>query len=142
MTAKQLAAKEYMEQYADACRIIRQCQEQYDREALLIDAVRSPSDNDGMPHGNSISRPTETKAIRLAGKSLSLLQAKQEAQKIQQEIYEIAFKIGGVESDVLIERYIKLKSWHDVFIAVNYSESQTKRYHNAGLDKVADVLGL
>ena len=142
MTSRQLAAKEYMDGYGDACRRVRQCEEQYERESLLIDAIRSASDNDGMPHGTNIGRPTEAKAIRLADKGLSLFDAKREALRIQGEIFAVAFLVGGVESDVLIERYVKLKDWNDVYTAVNYSETQTLRYHRSGLDKVADILNL
>lgn len=142
MTARQLAAKDYMEKYGDACRRVRQCLEQYQREELLIDAIRSASDNDGMPHGNSIGRPTESKAIRLADKGMNIFDARLEALRTEREIFKIAYKVGGIEGDVLIERYIKLKEWRDVYAAVNYAESQTHRYHRAGLDKVADLLGL
>ena len=137
MTARQLAAKDYMEKYGDACRRVRQCLEQYQREELLIDAIRSSSDNDGMPHGNSIGRPTESKAIRLADKGMNIFDARLDALRTEREIFEIAYKVGGIEGDVLIERYIKLKEWRD-----GYAESQTHRYHRAGLDKVADLLGL
>ena len=142
MTARQLAAKEYMDGYGDACRRVRQCEEQYQRESLLIDAIRSTSDNDGMPHGTNIGRPTESKAIRLAQRGINLFEAKREALRVQGEIFAVAFRVGGVEGDVLIERYVKLKDWSDVYAAVNYSESQTLRYHRAGLDKVADMLEL
>lgn len=142
MTARQLIAKEYMDQYGDACRRVRQCEEQYEREVLLIDAIRSTSENDGMPHGSNIGRPTEAKAIRLVDKGMNIFEAKCEALRIQREIFAVAYKVGGVEGDVLIERYVKLKGWDDVYKAVNYSESQTHRYHRAGLDKVADMLGI
>lgn len=131
-----------MEQYGKACRRVKQCREQYERESLLIDAIRSASDNDGMPHGSNIGRPTEEKAVRLATKGMNVLDAKFEALRVQREIFEVAFKVGGVESDVLIERYIKLKDWNDIYPAVNYSVSQTHRYHRSGLDKVADLLGI
>lgn len=142
MTDRQLTAQKYMDKYRDACRRVRQCEEQYERESLLIDATRSTSDNDGMPHGNNIGRPTEDKAIKLADKGLDLFDAKREALRIQREVFGVAYSVGGVEGDVLIERYIKLKDWADVFDAVNYSESQTYRYHLIGLDKVADLLGV
>ena len=142
MNAKQLAAKEYLEQYGKAQRRVRQCQAQYERQLFLSDAVRSPSDNDGMPHGNNISKPTEDKAIKLAEKGVDVLKAKAEALRIEGEIFAVAYCVGGVESDVLIERYINLKDWLDIYTTVNYSESQTHRYHRAGLDKVAELLGL
>lgn len=142
MTERQLAAQGYMDKYRDACRRVRQCEEQYEREELLIDAIHSPSDNDEMPHGNSVGRPTESKAIRLTDKGLDLYTAKLDALRVQREVFETAYKVGGVEGDVLIERYINLKDWSDVYKAVNYSESQTLRYHRCGLDSVADILGL
>lgn len=142
MTDRQLAAKKYMDKYRDAVRRVRQCEEQYEREALLVDSIRSASDNDGMPHGTNIGRPTEEKALRLADKGLDIQDARIKALQIQREIFEVAFSVGGVEGDVLIERYINLKEWPDIFPVVNYSESQTHRYHLSGLDKVADLVDL
>lgn len=142
MTERQLAAKEYMDKYGDACRRVRQCEEQLERENLSVDSIRSSSDNDGMPHGSNVGRPTEDKAIKLVDKGINLFDAITSAKQIQRERFEVAYRIGGVEGDVLIERYIKLKDWTEVYKAVNYSESQTHRYHRCGLDKVADILGL
>ena len=142
MTARQLKAKEYLERYEDALRRVRWCLEQYERESLLIDAIRSASDNDGMPHGSNIGRPTESKAIKLSEKGMDVFEAKAEALRTEGEIFAVAYKVGGVEGDVIIERYIKLKDWNDIYPAVNYSVSQTHRYHRAGLDKVADLLGI
>lgn len=142
MTERQLAAKEYMDKYRDAVRRVRQCEEQYEREALLVDSIRSASDNDGMPHGNNIGRPTEERALRLVDKGMDIHDARIKALRIQREIFEVAYSVGGVEGDVLIERYIKLKEWPDIFPVVNYSESQTHRYHLSGLDKVADLVDL
>lgn len=142
MTQRQLAAKEYMEKYGDACRRVRQCVEQLERENLNVDAIRSSSDNDGMPHGTSVGRPTEEKAIRLVDRGIDLFDAITKAKKVQRDIFETAYQVGGVEGDVLIERYVKLKDWTAIYKAVNYSESQTHRYHRYGLDKVADILGI
>lgn len=142
MTERQLAAQRYMEKYGDACRRVRQCEEQLERERLSVDAIRSASENDGMPHGRNVGRPTEEKAIRLVDKGVNLFDAKAEARRVQREIFEVAYRVGGVESDVLIERYIKLKPWRAVYKAVNYAGRQTHRYHCAGLDKVADIIGI
>ena len=142
MTYRQLTAQHYMDKYREACRRVRQCEEQLARENIEIDAIRSSSDNDGMPHGTNVGRPTEEKAIRLVDSGIDLFKARREAQTVQREIFDKAFSVGGVESDVLIERYVKLKEWTEVYEAVNYSESQTHRYHRSGLDKIADMLGL
>lgn len=142
MTERQLAAKQYMDKYRDAVRRVRQCEEQYEREALLVDSIRSASDNDGMPHGNNIGRPTEERALRLVDKGMDIHDARIKALRIQREIFEVAYRVGGVEGDVLIERYINLKEWNEIFPVVRYSESQTHRYHLSGLDKVADLVKL
>lgn len=140
MTERQLKAQDYMMRYEDAVRRVRQCEEQLEREELSVDAIRSTSDNDGMPHGFSISNPTADKAVRLVEKGIDLLDARDRARAIQREVFEVAYSIGGVEGDVLIERYIKLKDWDDVCDAVGYGWSQTHSYHRIGLDKVADKL--
>ena len=142
MTDRQLAAKEYMEGYEEACREVRLCEEQYERESIQIDAVRSLSDNDGMPHGSGISRPTESKAIRLVDKRRRLDRARRKAYEKGVEIFDVAFYVGGIEGEILIERYINLRGWDAIYKLVNYSESQTHRYHRTGLDKVADILNL
>ena len=142
MTARQLKAQKYLEQYEESLRKVRWCQEQYARELYLTDAIRSPSDNDGMPHGSGISKPTEDKAIRLAEKALDLHMATQAAKQTMREVFTVAYNVGGIEGDIIIERYIKLKDWRDVYKAVNYATSQAHRYHRAGLDKVADIIGV
>lgn len=142
MTERQLNAKKYLEQYEDALRRVRQCEEQLAREELSVDAIRSASDNDGMPRGTGTSNPTADKAVRLVDKGLNVFKARMEALRVQREIFEVAYSIGGVEGDVLIKRYIDLMDWVDIYPAVKYSESQTHRYHRIGLDKVADVIGI
>lgn len=140
MTERQLKAKAYMEQYEDALRRVRQCEEQLEREEISVDAIRSTSDNDGMPHGFGISNPTADKAVRLVEKGMDLFDARNKAKQVQREVFEVAYKVGGVESDVLIARYIDGKDWTDVCHAVGYEWSQTHTYHRRGLDKVADEL--
>lgn len=140
MTERQLKAKAYMDKYADALRQVRQCEEQLEREEITVDAIRSTSDNDGMPHGSGTSDPTADKAVRLVDKGLDLFNARDKARAIQREVFEVAYDIGGVESDVLIERYINLKDWVEVCNTVGYGWSQTHAYHRIGLDRVADKL--
>jgi hypothetical protein len=140
MTERQLKAKAYLEQYGEALRRIRQYEEQLEREQLSIDAIRSSSDNDGMPHGTGTSDPTADKAVRLSERRERLLGAKHEALMLKQEVFDTVVVIGGVESDVLIARYIDGDDWADVCQRVGYEWSQTHVYHRIGLDKVADEL--
>ena len=135
-----MTAKEYLRQYEYAVKRIQRLEEEYETERLLIDAVRSVSDNDGMPHGNGISKPTEDKAIRLADKALRLVDARLEAIKIRQEIFDLVDSIKGTEGEVLYHRYILLKSWEQVCVDINYSWMQTHRYHHKALEIVEGIL--
>ena len=137
-----MTAKQFLEQYEDAMIWIDLCRQEYKKESDMIDAIRSTSDNDGMPHGSGISKPTEEKAIRLSGKAMRLIDAELEAVRIRQKIFDVIYSIGGIEARVLYERYIELKPWEEVSKAVDYSESQTQRYHRKGLEKVAVKLGI
>ena len=135
-----MTAKEYLRQYEYAVKRIKRLEEEYSKEQLLIDAVRSLSDNDGMPHGSGISKPTENKAVRLADKSLRLIQAKLDAIAIRQEIFDTIDSIDGTEGDVLYEKYINLKTWEQVCVDINYSWMQTHRYHRRALDIVQKII--
>ena len=116
-----MTARDYLEQYKEACRRIRRLEEEYLEETILIDAIRSASDNDGMPHGTGISKPTEEKALRLADKRMRLVDAKLEAIRIRQEIFDAIMMVGGLEADVLLERFVYLKDWMSICRELNYS---------------------
>ena len=132
-----MTAKDYLRQYEYATKRIARLEAELEEEALLIDAVRSVSDNDGMPHGSGISKPTEEKAIRLADKRLRLVDAKLEAIRIRQEVFDLVSSIDGVEGEVLFQRYIELRSWEEICVIISYSWAQTHRYHLRALDIVS-----
>ena len=128
-----MTAKEYLRQYEYAVKRIKRIEEEYKQEQLLIDAIRSTSDNDGMPHGTNISRPTEDKAIRLADKALRLSEARLEAISIRQEIFDLVDSVDGIEGEVLYERYINLHKWEEVCVIVNYSWQGVHLVHKRAL---------
>ncbi len=128
-----MTAKEYLRQYERAEHRARRYKEEYENESLLIDAIRSLSNNDGMPHGSGISRPTEEKALRLADKRLRLIDAEVEAMKIRQELFDFIDRIDGVEGDVLFERYINLRKWEEVCVVMNYSWNGIHKVHRRAL---------
>lgn len=137
-----MTAIEFLEQYEEAVRVIDRRKREYRDETAMIDAVRSLSDNDGMPHGSGISKPTENKAIRLADKRLRLIEANLEAVRIRQTVFDVVDRVEGVPGDVLFQRYILLKKWDDVYKAINYSESQSWRYYRMGLARVEELIGI
>ena len=135
-----MTAKEYLRQYEYAVDRVRRYEEEYENELALIDAVRSVSDNDGMPHGSNISKPTEEKAIRLADKSLRLTEARLEAIRIRQEVFDLIDSIDGIEGDVLYERYIKLHKWEAICVLLSYSWQGIHLVHRRALAIVENRL--
>ena len=137
-----MTAKEYLKQYERAVKKVKIYEDEYEQESILIDAVRSLSDNDGLPHGSGISKPTEEKAIRLADYRMRLIDAKLEAIEIRQKLFDFINSIEGVEGDVLRERYIYLRTWEEICVEINYSWRQTHRYHQHALSIVSHLLGI
>lgn len=128
-----MTAKEYLKQYEYAVDRVRRYEEEYQSELTLIDAIRSASDNDGMPHGSGISKPTEDKAVRLADKSMRLVDARLEAIRTRQEVFDLIDSIDGIEGDVLYQRYIKLHKWEEVCVLLHYSWQGIHLVHRRAL---------
>lgn len=135
-----MTAKEYLKQYERAVKRAQRYRQQYEEESALIDAVRSLSDNDGMPHGPGISKPTENKAIRLADRRMRLIRAELEAIRIKQDLFDFIDGIEGIEGDVLYHRYIRLLKWEEVCLIVHYSWPNTMRIHRRALEKVQKII--
>ena len=133
-----MTAKEFLRQYEYAVKRIHRLEEEYEAETLLIDAVRSVSDNDGMPHGSGISKPTEEKAVRLADKKLRLIQARLDAIEIRQQVFDMINEIDGIEGDVLYQRYIKLHKWEDICVLLHYSWYGVHSAHRRALQMVEE----
>ena len=128
-----MTAKDFLRQYEYAVKRIRRLEEEYEAETLLIDAVRSVSDNDGMPHGSGISKPTEEKAVRLADKKLRLIQARLDAIEIRQRLFDFVDQIDGDEGEVLYRRYVKLELWREVAAEMDYTERAVFQIHARAL---------
>ena len=135
-----MTAKEYLKQYEYAVDRVRRYEEEYENESLLIDAIRSASDNDGMPHGSGISKPTEDKAVRLADRALRLTEARLEAIRIRQDVFDLIDSIDGIEGDVLYLRYVKLHKWEEICVMLHYSWQGIHLIHRRALAVVESRL--
>lgn len=135
-----MTAKEYLKQYHDADKRAKRLRAEYEKELLQIDAVKSVSDIDGMPHGNGINKTVEDKAIRLADKALEYKLAELEAIQIRQTVFDIIYDLPSPESDILIERYVELRPWKDVCKEVAYSWPTVRNHHAAALVMVQKKL--
>lgn len=128
-----MTAKEFLKQYEYADRRVRRLEEEYNDEMLMVDAIRSSSDNDGMPHGTNISNPTLDKAMRLNDKRQRLVEAKVDAIEARQKVFDMIDGIEGVEGDVLFERYVKLRKWEEICVIIHYSWQGTHLIHRRAL---------
>ena len=135
-----MTAERYLRQYERAVNKIRRLERELKEERLQIDAIRSPSDNDGMPHGNGISNPTADKATEITDAATRLFDARVEAIRIRQDVFETIMKVDGLEADVLIERYIYLNTWDAVCNAVHYSWPTVRLAWHRGLDKIEELI--
>ena len=134
-----MTAKEYLRQYEEYDRRAKRYKAEYEREAELIDAIRSPSGSDGLPHGNGISRTTEDKAIRLSEKRLKWKEAELDALHMRQQIFETIQKVSGIEGDILYERYVNLHKWEEVCVLVHMSWHGTHQAHRRALMIVEEI---
>lgn len=133
-----MTAKEYLKQYEYAARRAERCRKEYEDEMQRIDAVRSVSDNDGMPHGSGISKPTEQKAIRLVNTALKWKTAELEALEIKQRIFTVINTVPGIEGDVLFGKYIELRKWEEIADALHFSVQHVYRIHGRALQIVSE----
>ena len=132
-----MTAKEFLRQYEHASRIVQRCKTEYETEVEKIDAIGSTLSNDGMPHGSGISRKTEDKAIRLAEKATRWKAAELDAIAKRQEVFEAIYDIPGIEGDVLIDKYINLKTWEQIAEERHYTVRGIQYAHGRALLIVA-----
>ena len=135
-----MTAIEFLKQYENADRRVKRLEAEYKDEMLLIDAVRSLSDNDGLPHGTNISKPTENKAIRLADKALRLVDARLEAVRIRQVVFDVINMVSGAGGDFLYKKYIEFKTWKVIADEMVYSISGLDYIRDKALIEVEHIL--
>lgn len=131
-----MIAKEYLQQYQNAARIVQRLRREYEEEQEQIDAVRSPMGGDGMPRGGGINKSVEERAIRLSDKLLKWKEAELDAIRIRQEIFDVIRSIPGEAGEVLYLRYVQLKTWDEIAKSVGYSKRHIGRLHGEGLKLV------
>lgn len=127
-------AIQFLEQYENADRAVKRLEREYEEQRIMIDAIRSTSDNDGMPHGTNTSRPTEDKAIRLSDKLMELVDARFRAIEQRQVVFDFVASIPGVEGDALYRRYVLLYDWETIALDLDYSVSGIYKVRNRALE--------
>lgn len=136
----QMTAENYLRQYEYAIKKAKRLQEEYEKELIEIDAIRSVSDLDGMPHGTGISKTVEDKAIRLADKLLEWKMAALDALKERQDVFDMIYDIDGLAGEVLYCRYVKLLTLDAIATDLVISVPTVMKYKKLGLQKVQEKL--
>lgn len=139
---KEMTAKEFLRQYEHAQYRADMCKQEYEIEALKIDAIGSTLAGDGMPHGNGVSRKTEDKAIRLAEKAKVWREAELKAIEKRQEVFGVIEQVGGIEGKILYDRYILSMTWERLAEDCDRSEKWCRtELHSRALQIVKEILG-
>lgn len=105
----------------------------YEEHQEKIDAIGSTLAGDGLPHGTGVSRKTEDKAIRLSEAALDWKEAELDALEIKGRVFNMIDNIPGVEGEILYQRYINLRTWEEICVAIHYTWSSTHRAHRRAL---------
>lgn len=124
-------AKEFLRRYEYADLRAKRFEAEYIREHELIGSISI--NYDGMPHGNNISRKTENDALRLAEKAERCVEAKIDAIRVRQEVFDFISDIDDVEGEILYQRYVNLLKWEEVCIAVHLSWYAVHDHHKKAL---------
>ena len=126
-----MTAKDFLKRYEYADLRVKRYEDEYKLEHELIGSISI--NYDGMPHGNGISRKTENEALRLAEKAERCVEARLDAIRIRQEVFDLISDIDGVEGEILYQRYIKLLKWEAVCIVVHLSWYAVHDHHKKAL---------
>lgn len=133
-----MTAREYLRRYEYADLRAKRYEEEYRLEHELIGSISI--NYDGMPHGTGITRKTENEALRLAEKAERCVEARLDAIRIRQEVFDLISDIDGVEGEILYQRYIKLLKWEAVCIVVHLSWYAVHDHHKKALAIVQNRL--
>ena len=126
-----MTAKEFLKRYEYADLRARRYEEEYRLEHELIGSISI--NYDGMPHGSGISRKTENDALRLTEKAEKWIDARLDAIRVRQEVFDLICDIDDVEGEILYQRYIKLLKWEAVCIVVHLSWYAVHDHHKKAL---------
>lgn len=128
-----MRAKEFLKQYEYAAQRAKRLRAVYEEQQEKIDAIGSTLAGDGLPHGTGVSRKTEDKAIRLSEAALDWKEAELDALEIKGRVFNMIDNIPGVEGEILYQRYINLRTWEEICVAIHYTWSSTHRAHRRAL---------
>ena len=133
-------AREFLEQYKEAVRMVDNLQDEYDEQQQQIDRIRSSLGGDGLPRSGGIRKEVEERAVELAAKADEILLAETYALEIRQSVERVVRKIPGIHGDVIRKRYIDLLRWHEVADAISYSVDHCYTLHREALEITEKII--
>ena len=135
-----MTAKEFLEQYKEAVRMVDNLQDEYDEQQQQIDRIRSSLGGDGLPRSGGIRKEVEERAVELAAKADEILLAETYALEVRQSVERVVRKIPGIHGEVIRKRYIDLLRWHEVADALSYSVDHCYTLHRKALEITEKII--
>lgn len=114
-------AEKFLSTYRNAIDHVEIIRAEVEKLRDELDCIKSASDNDGMPRGTKTTRPTEEKAIRIADKLLTQIEAEEKAAEIRAEVTDAILELESPGCLALYKYYIQLKNWDVVADEMGYS---------------------
>jgi len=138
--------KEYLRSYGKVVKEMRKIENELNYLREEYDAIRSSSDNDGMPHGTSIGSPTESKAIKvvdLMNKNKEDYESmrKQRTER-RDKVFRLIMMTEGLEQEILYSRYIQLKTFRVIAEELKISERHCARVHGNALQSLRKKISM
>lgn len=133
-----MTAREYLEQYREAQAWADRLREKYDSLVAAYGDVGGMDYTSERPAG--ISKPTERKVERAQAVLEKWRRAQLAALEIRQNVYALATALPCPESDILIERYVNLRTWEQIEAATEYSHCAVHKIHRQALQLLQDVI--
>lgn len=103
----------------------------------IINSIGASRQLDGMPHGTSISNPTENIGIKWAELQTQIDKDLDECIELRIEIEEAIKDLPEVDQVLILLHYIEGKTWDEVACEMHYGLRHIHKLHGAILQKMA-----
>lgn len=138
-----MTAKEFLQEPGRLYKRARRLEERYQELFEKATSPRCALDvGDGLRIRSSSGNAREILLVELADAKQRYIEAELDYIECRQNVFDILVNIEGTTGDVLIERYIKLKTWEKVCDSdsVKMSSCRVHGLHREGLKLIESIL--
>ena len=128
-----MTAKEYLESYREYAAIEAEKLAAFKEAEERLKNIPSSLGHVDEPHNRHAHGSIEDRIIDLQTKREAWAVAALNALEVRQEVFGMVYDIEGVAGDVVIERYLNLKTWRQICEVTGKAENTVYRAHKEGL---------